>query len=263
MCRATGSVVPTVALRLRFRDVPRVGIGSPPCRARRGDGRKPDGWLLAGRIRRWGVLFRRAILRIPGRPGAERAHRGYGRHARKVMGTTSSARTAACSRSGPPSSAARCRVIPSTHRWSASPSPRKPGLLPRGLRRRGVRLRRRPLPRIDGRPEDQPAHRWYLLDDSTSGYWLSPTTAGCSPSTPPSSGPLEDSASMRRSSACHLTRATRGTTLLVPTEVSSHSDPRRSSARWGEHASMHPSSDRQPSARSTAPPSPRLLQEWC
>ena len=57
-------------------------------------------------------------------------------------------------------------------------TPRRPGLLAGGFRRRHLRLRRRPLPRLDRRHPPQPAHRRHGLHPDGQGYWLVASDGG-------------------------------------------------------------------------------------
>ena len=68
------------------------------------------------------------------------------------------------------------------------PHPRRGWVLAGGLRRRGVRLRRRRLLRISGRHPPRPSRWWAWPPPPTgvgTGWW--PPTAGCSPSATPAS----------------------------------------------------------------------------
>ena len=147
--------------------------GQPPQQARRGHGGHPR------RRRLLGGGLRRRHLRL------RRRRRSTGRWAASRSTSPSWAwrppPTAAATGRWPPTAASSPSATPgSTGRWAASPQqarrghggdPRRRRLLGGGLRRRHLRLRRRRVLRLDGRPAPQPAVVGMAATPDGDGYW--------------------------------------------------------------------------------------------
>ena len=142
--------------------------------------------------------------------------------------------TAASSPSAPPrfcGSAGCAAPGPADRRHGRHPRP--PGLLAGGLRRRGLRLRRRRLLRLDRRPPPEPAHRRHGADPGRSAAtgWSPPTAASSPSATPASPAPPAGCTSTRRWSGSPPAPTTTATGWSPPTAGSSPSARRRSPAR--------------------------------
>ena len=154
-----------------------------------GMARTPSGhgyWLVAsdGGIFAFGDA---AVLRLHGRPAAQPADRRHGRDADRATATGSSRPTAASSPSATP------RFFGSTGGQplnkpivGMAADADRPRLLARRVRRRHLRLRRRRLLRLDGRPAPQQADRRDGRDArrATATGWSRPTAASSASATP-------------------------------------------------------------------------------
>ncbi len=120
-------------------------------------------WLVASD----GGIFAFGDASFYGSMGGHRtqpARGGHGRHPGRTAATGWWPRTAGSSPSATPTSTARPATIPLNRPIvGMTATARRPRLLVRGLRRRGVRLRRRPLLRLAGRRTPEPAHRGHGL----------------------------------------------------------------------------------------------------
>ena len=117
--------------------------------------------------------------------------------------------------------------------------PRRRGLLARGLRRRHLQLRRRPLLRLHGRPAAQQAHRRASLSTPNgNGYYLVASDGGIftfptGPRARPSWARPARSRSTSRSSAWRS--PTRASTTWWPPTAASSASPRAPRSRLSAH----------------------------
>ena len=159
--------------------------------------------LLAGGRRRRGVLLRgRRLLRVDGRHRAQPAHRGHG-PPRTAAATGWWRGTAGCSPSATPASTARpaaSRLRPADRRHDRRA--RRAGLLAGGGRRRGLRLRRRPLLRLrrparPAEPVEAGAHRRTATATGSSSRTAPPRPTAAAAARPSPPRPCSSSRSPR------------------------------------------------------------------
>ena len=142
--------------------------------------------------------------------------------------------TAGCSPSATRPSTARWAASHSTSRSSAWPSPRRRRLLGGRVRRRALRLRQRPVLRLDGRATAQQADRRHGRHPDGGGYWEVASDGGLF-----AFGNAQFSArwagnpSTSRSSAWRRPRQAAATGRWPPTVGCSPSATPSSTARWG------------------------------
>ena len=139
---------------------------------------------------------------------------------------------------------------PSTARWAGSPSqahrghgrhPRRQGLLGGGLRRRPLRLRRRPSTALGGAPHEPIVGIAATPDGRATGRW--PPTAASSPSGTPPSTARWAAAPQRPSWASPPPPTAGATGRWPPTAASSPSGTPPSTGRW---AAAPQQADRRP-----------------
>ena len=167
-----------------------------------------------------------AVPRLDGRPAAEQADRGHGRHPRRRGLLGGGHRRGASSPSATPPFYGSMGGQPLNEPivgMAADPDRRR--LLGGGLRRRDLRLRQRPVPRLDGRPAPEQADRGHgrrPRQAAATGRW--PPTAASSPSaTPRSTARWAGSRSTSRSWAWPPPRQAAATGRWPPTVGSSPS----------------------------------------
>ena len=157
--------------RQRTSTQPVVGIAATP------DG---NGYWVVGVRRRDLRLRRRRLPRVDGRHAPQRARRGHRRDPRRQRATGRSASDGGIFAFG---DAGFFGSMGATHlnaaRRGHRRDPRRQGLLGGGLRRRDLRLRRRRLPRVDGRqaPRLSPSSGIAATSDG-NGYWVVASDGG-------------------------------------------------------------------------------------
>ena len=167
-------------LQLRRRELLRLGRGHPSQQAdRRDGGHHRRRRLLAGGDRRRHLLLRRRRVHGLDRAGCPSTSRSWAWPRRPTAAATGWwPPTAASSPTATPTSSAPPAACTSTSRSSGCADARRRRLLAGGLRRRHLRLRRRPVLRLDRGHPSQPAIVAMATMPTGNGYWFTAADGG-------------------------------------------------------------------------------------